>query len=592
MCNKKHSPQRKLLLILTFFILNSAFYICTATVRFVSHNGSNTPPYTSWATAADSIMSAINISVFGDTIYVANGVYEEQVIMIPGLTLIGAGMDSCVIAQPSNVGIYCIVMDDNCTIDGFNIEAAHYGSWGFFVNSYSDSVIIRNIIIPQCGYGIYFDSSGGLVENCLLTDIKYDAINQNLFWYDWKLSIINNVIETKYNGIKLSASDEVTIISNFIFLSDGYIGIHNNCIGLGIKIFNNLIVSNISLYRPLGGLNLCKSFQVRNNFIYGEFQGYSVWLNSFNTPYDFINNVIMNGTTGLSLNYPINDSSRIQYNDFWDNNFNYEADSTNLFIDPMIVSEDSLDFHLQMFSPLIDAGDPNILDIDGGRSDIGLYGGPWGESYTYLDIAPRPPVNLTAKVDSNKITVSWNRNTEADFSYHSLFRDTTANFNADSTTFIFSLADTFYTHIIPEGVEAFYYKLTATDNQGNQSLPSEELAVLLTTINEYPMTISGYKLYQNYPNPFNPSTKIGYRLKERGYVKLYIYDVKGELIELLVNQYQEAGYYEVEFYGEGKVEMLTVKNPFASGFYICQIIVQNEKGIPIFFDMKKMILLK
>lgn len=60
----------------------------------------------------------------------------------------------------------------------------------------------------------------------------------------------------------------------------------------------------------------------------------------------------------------------------------------------------------------------------------------------------------------------------------------------------------------------------------------------------------------------------------------------------MVNQYQEAGYYEVEFNGEGKVEMLTVKNPFASGFYLCQIIVQNEKGIPVFSDMKKMILLK
>ena len=68
-----------------------------AEVRYVSHSGTDTPPYLTWETAADSIMSAINISSFGDTIYVANGVYEEQVVMIPGLSLIGAGMDSCVI---------------------------------------------------------------------------------------------------------------------------------------------------------------------------------------------------------------------------------------------------------------------------------------------------------------------------------------------------------------------------------------------------------------------------------------------------------------------------------------------------------------
>ncbi len=93
-------------------------------MRYVSHNGSNTPPYTSWATAADSIMSAINISVFGDTIYVANGVYVEKVTMIHGLTMIGAGMDSCIIdtrtiATPPSY--YAVIMKDECSIEGFHI---------------------------------------------------------------------------------------------------------------------------------------------------------------------------------------------------------------------------------------------------------------------------------------------------------------------------------------------------------------------------------------------------------------------------------------------------------------------------------------
>ena len=87
--------MKKLILFFTLLFLN---YSSSFTeVRYVSHSGNNTPPYLTWETAADSIMSAINISSFGDTIYVANGVYEEQVVMIPGLSLIGAGMDSCVI---------------------------------------------------------------------------------------------------------------------------------------------------------------------------------------------------------------------------------------------------------------------------------------------------------------------------------------------------------------------------------------------------------------------------------------------------------------------------------------------------------------
>lgn len=56
------------------------------------------------------------------------------------------------------------------------------------------------------------------------------------------------------------------------------------------------------------------------------------------------------------------------------------VDSSNLNVDPAFVTYDSengsYDFHLQSGSPLIDAGDPTVKDLDNSRSDIGLYGGP------------------------------------------------------------------------------------------------------------------------------------------------------------------------------------------------------------------------
>ena len=91
--NKKY--YQTLFLLLTIVLLTAYSLPLKATVRFVSKTGSSTPPYLTWETAADSIQKCINICVFGDTIYVANGVYEEQVVMIPGLSLIGAGTDSC-----------------------------------------------------------------------------------------------------------------------------------------------------------------------------------------------------------------------------------------------------------------------------------------------------------------------------------------------------------------------------------------------------------------------------------------------------------------------------------------------------------------
>jgi pectin methylesterase-like acyl-CoA thioesterase len=91
----------KLTLKLTFFLLITFTIFhqpySNATIRYVSHTGSSTPPYTTWETAADSIQKCIDYSVDGDTIIVANGVYYESLIVNKYLWLIGSSMDSTVI---------------------------------------------------------------------------------------------------------------------------------------------------------------------------------------------------------------------------------------------------------------------------------------------------------------------------------------------------------------------------------------------------------------------------------------------------------------------------------------------------------------
>src|SRR5690606_25355048 len=58
-------------------------------------------------------------------------------------------------------------------------------------------------------------------------------------------------------------------------------------------------------------------------------------------------------------------------------------------------------------------------------------------------------------------------------------------------------------------------------------------------------------LYQNYPNPFNPSTRIKYELSSTSQVKLKVYDLLGNEIATLIDDYKPAGTYEVEFNGNG-----------------------------------------
>ena len=56
-----------------------------------------------------------------------------------------------------------------------------------------------------------------------------------------------------------------------------------------------------------------------------------------------------------------------------------------------------------------------------------------------------------------------------------------------------------------------------------------------------------YVLYTVYPNPFNPVTNIIYGLSEYTIVQIVIFDLSGKQVELLVNDFQEAGYHSVDW---------------------------------------------
>ena len=58
-------------------------------------------------------------------------------------------------------------------------------------------------------------------------------------------------------------------------------------------------------------------------------------------------------------------------------------------------------------------------------------------------------------------------------------------------------------------------------------------------------TTSG--LDPNFPNPFNASTQIAYRLAAPGLARLEIYNILGQSVRTLVNQFQPAGFYQVRW---------------------------------------------
>jgi hypothetical protein len=107
----------------------------------------------------------------------------------------------------------------------------------------------------------------------------------------------------------------------------------------------------------------------------------------------------------------------------------------------------------------------------------------------------------------------------------------------------------------------------------------------ITTDAEYVtyLTPTEFKLEQNYPNPFNPTTIISFTIPnvtlsvvEGSRVQLKVYDILGNEVITLVDEYKPAGMYKVQF---------TMHN-LSSGVYYYRLQIEN------FIETRKMIYLK
>ncbi|MBN2426571.1 MAG: lamin tail domain-containing protein [Calditrichaceae bacterium] len=85
-----------------------------------------------------------------------------------------------------------------------------------------------------------------------------------------------------------------------------------------------------------------------------------------------------------------------------------------------------------------------------------------------------------------------------------------------------------------------------------------------------------YELSQNYPNPFNPTTSIGFSIINNGKVLLEVYDITGQKVATLCNQFMKAGKAKISWNASG----------LASGLYFYKITAGD------FSAVKKMMLLK
>lgn len=218
----------------------------------------------------------------------------------------------------------------------------------------------------------------------------------------------------------------------------------------------------------------------------------------------------------------------------------------------------TLDFHMSTGNILSEA----ISDIN----SFSLSNVPLGVPL------PVELISFTAIVKDKFILLQWKTQTEVN-NYGFDIERSTDNSRWEKIGFVngnnnSNSPNEYFFEYHPTGGNKFYFRLKQIDIDGETTY-SNVICVDLTVPSQY-------HLFQNYPNPFNPKTTISYNLPRDGNVSIKIYDILGNEVFTLINEYQKSGIYTIQFNG----------SELSSGIYFCKMTGVN------FISLIKMTLLK
>ncbi len=310
-----------------------------ATTRYVSPGGSNTSPYTSWATAATSIQTAVDFASSGDLILVDDGLYTltSNISITKAITLRSQNGKTSAIINGNNVTRCVYINNTNAVVDGFTISNGYNpGGFGGGVDIASGGTLQNcNIINSQArdGGGVAIDNNG-LVQNCSVFGNRAD----------------NNSGSGYGGGVRLLSGG--TIRNCLVY------GNSSVALGGGINIWDAGTIQNCTIVNnnaPNGGGVRCRGNSVMQNSI-SYFNGTTNWVTD-GSSYSFSNNCT---TPALP------------------------SGTGNITSDPLFVNYTTGDFHLLSSSPCINTGINQAwmsaaTDIDGNARifnttvDIGAY---------------------------------------------------------------------------------------------------------------------------------------------------------------------------------------------------------------------------
>ena len=343
------------------FTLNAS-----AAVLYVDLNSANPlPPYADWSTAATSIQDAVNAANPGDQVLVTNGVYQNgggggncvtvnrpitvQSVNGPAVTIIEGYQ---VPGTTNGTGaVRCVYLNNGTTLSGFTLTNGATQKYGF-------------------GGGVYCQSTNCVATNCVLIgNAAYDGGGGGYSGTLVNCILAGNTASLFNSGNGGGAYNSVLVNCLLTGNQAGYVG----GAASGCTLINCTVVSN-SAGAYNGSLSACTA---KNSIVYYNFSYYT-------------NADINNGGsyfTNCCMSFAVTFGGA--------NNF------TN---PPVFVNLTGGDFHLQIGSPCINAGDnalaPAGTDLDGnprivdGTVDMGAYENQYAGAVHYVSLSctnPLPP---------------------------------------------------------------------------------------------------------------------------------------------------------------------------------------------------------
>lgn len=479
------------------------------------------------------------------------------------------------------------------------------GFSGTSANPNNNNVVYRNKIYDFAYSGIWVLSSSNntvIAENEIFQTVGFNTANFGIISAGGSLDIVSNKIYNIQNtatstlrGMQITgtAASVTNVVNNFVSLpldngtKTGYTGIlitgssehtsniYYNTVYLAGTHTGGTAGSVVSAGIQRTQTGTTSTFNMKNNIVINKRTGGSGLHTSF-----YVASANMVGTMNVDYNvyYGIDSVTPhagwngVLYNSVTD----YRAaaapnEQSTIFKEPLFTSV--TDLHLTGAS----VGDVELAGtpIAGITTDID--GQPRSADYPYRGAdegnipIPVELISFSASSTASDVTINWTTATEVNTRSFEIERKTGEEWMniasvaaAGNSTELRSY--TYKDASLSAGKYAYRLKIVDLDGTFKYS-PVAEVSIGIPV---------EYALEQNYPNPFNPSTMISYQLPAAGKVSLKVYDIVGNEVATLVNEFREAGHHSLKF----NASSLT------SGIYIYELRAGN------FVQSKKLILVK